>query len=265
MSQLTYGQLAVKPVVAALLERALWFANASELEHAAAFYRAAVAADLTPASRLIYGVFLADREREVAARIQLLEAWEMAKRAGDSLSRALACHNLAALHRRQGQPLVAKSYQQLAIAACLDLGPTAMLPEYILSGVALDLVECEPVVAEDLLNAVTLDEEESVSGWLNRGVLAYRRGAARAALRWFHRAFEKAQSLADYNTCAAALTNLAHLKREQGHWATADECLALAQKIHEQAERPREVLRQSHYRRELRPGLVLLATIPEWN
>ncbi len=257
--------VAVKPVVVAMLERAERFARAGELEHAASFFRAAVAADTTPVARVAYGVFLVAREREIAGRNQLLEAWEMAKRSGDGRARAIVCHNLAALHRRMGQTSAAESYQQLAIRASLDADPCGQLPGYVLSGRALDLASREPEVAEDLFISAGTETQESVAADLNRGVLAYRRGAIEDSRKLLHAAFEAAQSSEDYETCAAALTNLAHLKREQGHWSTADECLALAQRIHERAGRSRSTLRQMQYRRELKRGLVLLGGHPEWN
>lgn len=257
--------LTPKPVVIGLLERAERFAIDGQHDHASAFYRAAVAADLTPAAHIAYGVYLADCEREVTARTHLTEAWEMAKRLGDANCCVLACHNLAALCRRQEQHAAADSYQQQAIRAHLEAAPLAPLPEFILAGRALDLASCESVAAEKLLRAAQADRLEDAAALLNAGVIAFRQDRESLAMERFYAAFEIAQSQKDLSTCAAVLTNIAHLQRDRGRWSIADECLALAEKIDRDASRPRSALRQTNYRRELARGLAMLDADPSWN
>jgi hypothetical protein len=254
-----------KPVVIALLQRADRFAVEGQHDHATAFFRAAVAADLTPVAHLAYGVFLADCEREVAARNHLVEAWEMAKRLELPQVRALACHNLAALHRRMGQPAAASSFQQQAIRAQLDADSLETLPAYLIAGRALDLAARESVAAEKLLVAAQMFAGEEIVALLNAGVIAYRQERESLALERFYAAFELAQSERDLNACAIVLTNIAHLQRERGRWSIADECLALAEKIDLEAGRPRSVLQLKAYRRELARGLAMLAADPSWN
>ena len=265
MGTTNLSSLSPKPVVIALLERAERFAGDGESDHAAAFFRAAVAADLTPVARIAYGVFLADCERVVAARSQLLEAWEMAKRQDDPAARALACHNLAAVYRRMGISTAADSFQQQAIRAGLDADALALLPAYVIAGRALDWVARESVAAEKLLIAAQDDPREAVSARLNTGVIAYRQGRESLALERFYAAFEIAQTERDLNACAVLLTNIAHLQRDRGRWRIADECLGLAEKIDLEASRPRSALRVLSYRRELTRGLAMLAADPSWN
>jgi tetratricopeptide (TPR) repeat protein len=254
-----------KPVVFALLEKAERFAGNRECDHAAAFFRAAVAADVTPVARIAYGAFLADCERLVAARYQLLEAWEMAKRMGNPAARALACHNLAAVYRRLGVSTAADSFQQQAIRAQLEVDPLEPLPAFVIAGRALDWTARESVAAEKLLIAAQSDPCEEVSALLNSGVIAYRQGREALALERFYSAFEIAQAERDLTACAVLLTNIAHLQRDRGRWSTADECLALAEKIDLDASRPRSALRVKSYRRELVRGLAMLAADPSWN
>lgn|GEM_PF-5681659 len=259
------SSLTPKPVVVALLGRAEQFAAEGQADHASAFFRAAVAADLTPLAHMAYGVFLADCEREVASRTHLTEAWEMAKRLGLPEFRALACHNLAALHRRMGQLAAADSFQQQAIRAQLDIDPLEPLPAFLLAGRALDLVARESVAAEKLLRAAQMDASEATAALVNSGVIAYRQERETVAMERFYAAFEIAQSQKDLTACAAVLSNIAHLQRERGRWSTADECLALAEKIDLDASRPRSALRRKAFRRELVRGLNMLGADPSWN
>lgn len=261
----TSDSVALKPVVVALLERAEKFADDLEPDHAAAFFRAAVAADATPVSRISYGVFLANCEREVAARNQLTEAWELAKRLGLGGLQALACHNLAALHRRMGQPLIASGFQQLAIRAQLDSSDHEPLPAYLIAGRALDLASRESVAAERLWTAAQVDPLESAVALQNRAVVCYRQGRESRALEQLQSAFDVAMGRHDLEACAAILTNLSHLERQRGRWSVADECLALAERIEQEASRPRSTLRVKAFRRELVRGLAMLAADPSWN
>lgn len=261
----TSDTVRLKPVVVALLERAERFALDHEPDHASAFFRAAVAADLTPVSRIAYGVFLADCEREVAARNQLNEAWEMAKQQESCSLRALACHNLAALHRRMGQPLVADGFQQLAIRAQLENSDCEPLPAYLIAGRALDLAARESVAAERLWAAASVDSAESATAQLNMAVVSYRQGRESRALKQLQTAFEIAQGRHDLDECSAILLNLSHLERQRGRWSVADECLALAERIEHEASRPRSTLRVKAFRRELARGLAMLAADPSWN
>ena len=265
MGTTNLASLSPKPVVIALLERAERFAGDGECDHAAAFFRAAVAADVTPAARIAYGAFLAGCERLVAARHQLIEAWEMAKRLEDPTTRALACHNLAAVYRQMGISTAADSFQQQAIRAQLEVDPLEPLPAFVIAGRALDLAVRESVAAEKLLNAAQTDPSETVSALLNMGVIAYRQGRESLALERLYAAFEIAQSERDLNACAVLLTNIAHLQRDRGRWSTADECLAVAEKIDLEASRPRSALRVKSYRRELARGLAMLSADPSWN
>ena len=257
--------LSPKPVVVALLERAERFADDGQIDHASAFFRAAVAADLTPVAHIAYGVFLADCEREVAARNQMTEAWEMAKRLGLPAARALACHNLAAIYRRMGVTTAADSFQQLAIRAQLEAEPLEPLPAFVIAGRALDLAARESVAAERLFRAAQTDPREEIAAILNTGVLAYRQGRETLAMERFYAGFEIAQTTRDLNACAVLLTNIAHLQRDRGRWSIADECLALAEKIDLEAGRPRSALRVKAFRQELARGLAMLAADPSWN
>ncbi len=265
MGSTFHPSLCLKPVVVALLERAERFASDCQHDHAAAFFRAAVAADLTPVARIAYGVFLADCERIVAARYQLTEAWEMAKRLGNPTATALACHNLAAVYRRMGISTAADSFQQQAIRAQLEVDSLLPLPAFILAGRALDLAAQESYAAEKLLRAAQGDRREEVSSQLNAGVIAFRQGRESLAMRRFYAAFEIAQSQQELTACAVLLTNIAHLHRDRGQWRKADECLALAESIDLEAGRPRSVLRVKSYRRELARGLAMLSADPSWN
>lgn len=259
------SSLTPQPVVIALLERAERFAADAQHDHASAFFRAAVAADQTPVAHIAYGVYLADCEREVSARAHLLDAWEMAKRLGDWKTRALACHNLAALFRRQGQLAAADSFQQQAIRAQLDADPGEPFPVFLLAGRALDLASRESVAAEKLLRAAHVDPAEAAAAQLNAGVIANRQDREALAMERFYAAFDVAQSQKDLPTCAAILTSIAHLQRDRGRWSIADECLALAEKIDREANRHRSVERLASYRRELARGLAMLAADPSWN
>ena len=265
MSSTPLSMLTPKPVVVALIERAERFACDGQIDHATAFFRAAVAADITPMAHIAYGVFLADCEREVAARNQLTEAWEMSKRLGLPAARALACHNLAALYRRRGASTAADSFQQQAIRAQLEANPLEPLPAFLLAGRALDLVARESVAAERLLLAAQSDAIEEVAATLNAGVIAYRQGRESLALERFYAAFEIAQTERDLHASAVLLMNIAHLQRDRGRWRIADECLAVAEKIDHEAGRPRSALRVTSYRRELARGLAMLAADPSWN
>ena len=172
----------IKPVVRALLEKAEWFSTQGEPEHATAFFRAAVAADSTGIARISYGVFLADTEREVAARKQLEEAWECGKRGNYWDLCALACHNLAALHRRIGQSVLANSYQQQALSAWMRLDSVASLPAFLLAGRAHDLVSGESVCADRLWSGCQHDEVEGAAALLNRAVVMHRQGRDRKSV-----------------------------------------------------------------------------------
>ncbi len=265
MGTTNFSSLTPQPVVVALLERAERFAADGQHDHASAFFRAAVAADQTPVAHIAYGVYLADCEREVTARTHFTEAWEMAKRLGDWKTRGLACHNLAALCRRQGQIAAADSFQQQSIRAQLEADPLEEFPVFILAGRALDLASRESVAAEKLMRAAQSDPQEEAAALLNSGVIAFRQERESLAMQRFYAAFEVAQSQKDLPTCAAILTNIAHLQRDRGHWSIADECLALAEKIDRDASRPRSAQRLTNYRRELARGLAMLDADPSWN
>jgi Tfp pilus assembly protein PilF len=257
--------LTPQPVVVALLERAERFAVDGQHDHASAFFRAAVAADQSPVAHIAYGVYLADCEREVSARAHLTEAWEMAKQLDDWKTRVLACHNLAALCRRQGQIAAADSFQQQAIRAQLEADPLEPFPAFVLAGRALDLASRESVASEKLMRAALEDPVEEATALLNAGVIAFRQDRESLAMERFYAAFEIAQSQKDLPACAAILTNIAHLQRDRGRWSIADECLALAEKIDNEANRTRSALRLTNYRRELARGLALLDADPSWN
>ena len=259
------SSLTPQPVVVALLERAERFAVEGQHDHASAFFRAAVAVDQTPVAHIAYGVYLADCEHEILAHTHLTDAWEMAKRLGDWKTRTLACHNLAALFRRQGQFAAADSFQQQAISAQLEADPVGPFPVFLLAGRALDLASREPMVAEKLLRAAQADPDEAAAAQLNAGVIANRQDRESLAMERFYAAFEVAQSQKDLPACAAILANIAHLQRDRGRWNIADECLTLAEKIDCEANRHRSAERLASYRQELARGLAILNTDPSWN
>lgn len=265
MSTANIPSLMPNSVVIALLKRAERFVVDGQHDHASAFFRAAVAADQSPVAHIAYAVYLADSEREDLASTHLTEAWEMAKQLGDWKTRALACHNLAALCRRQGQFAAADSFQQQAIRAQLNAEPGEPFPVFLLAGRALDVAGRESVTAEKLLRATQADPLEEATALLNRGVIAFHQDRESLAMERFYAAFNIAQSQKDLPTCAAILTNVAHLQRDRGRWSIADECLALAEKINSDAKRPLSAQLQASYRRELARGLAMLDADPSWN
>lgn len=255
----------VRPVVSILLERADQFVANGEIEHACSFYRAAIAADQTAIARIAYGAFLADAEREVAARKQLEEAWDTAKLLNDSASCALACHNLASLYRRQGQAVIAESYQQQALRAWMDQGPEKPIPAWLISGRAHDLIERDSVNADRLWRIAQSEKEEASTALMNRAVMAHRNAQDQQARNMLREAFAVAEERRELAACAAILQNLAELEMQSGRWTIADECLKVAEQIEIQASRQRSVHQIREMRNALKRGLAMLATDPSWN
>jgi len=118
------------------------------------------------------------------------------------------------------------------------------------------------VAAERLWTAAQVDPQESAAALQNQAVVSYRQGRESRALQQLQGAFDIAMGRHDLDACAAILTNLSHLERQRGRWSIADECLALAERIEQEASRPRSTLRVQAFRRELVRGLAMLAADP---
>lgn len=265
MSEATPLSIRPRTVVISLLTRADRFADDGQIDHAAAFYRAAVAADQTPIARIAYACFLADCEREVLARTHLIEAWELSKRLRLPEVAALACHNLAALSRRQGHTAAADSYQQQAIRAALEVDTVSLLPPYLVAGRGLDLIKNESAVADRLLCATRHDLPEEIAALHNSGVIASRQGRDSLAIERLYAAFDRAEKAKDLTACAAILVTIAQVQRDRGRWSVASECLQLAESIDRHAGRIGRANSLQKMREELAQGLGFLSVDPNWN
>lgn len=103
MSCSSLGISPSRPVIRELRNRAVSYAEQGAYEAAVTFFRAAVAVDPSPVSRLTFAVFLFENGEIAEAEVELRTCWNDARRLSDSRLAALAAHNLSVLCRHEGQ------------------------------------------------------------------------------------------------------------------------------------------------------------------
>lgn len=103
MSCSSQGISPSRPVVRELRDRAVSYAEQGAYEAAVTFFRAAVAVDPSPVSRLTFAVFLFENGEIAEAEIELRTCWNEARRLSDPRLAALAAYNLSVLCRYEGR------------------------------------------------------------------------------------------------------------------------------------------------------------------
>lgn len=266
------GFYRLRPVVDSLLQRAHQHAAAGELSHADSFFSAAIAADESPTSIIAYGTYLSELGELTEAVLQLQQGWELAKRQHDASRRAWACQALAATYRSLGQTLDAQQFQQLAIAAELEVDlelASASLSEETLLGSATDWVQTgETTAAEALLTSCCrADSNAEIKGaaQLRFGEIALQRNQLGKALQHFQAAEQQFRAAQDQSGVSHALESIGIVLLMGAEWATARESLDLASRIARHLghrHRVRHIARQITC---LDRALSLLATDPLLN
>jgi hypothetical protein len=106
-----------------LLAHAEAFVQKREWEAADRFFRSAVGKDETAASRIAFGVYLADRERFNESIVVLTPVLD----GTDRFAIGVVCHNLAAIYRNLGEMDLARRFQWRATLLQPDLGTDDLL------------------------------------------------------------------------------------------------------------------------------------------
>ena len=270
----------LRPVVGALIDQAENRAAAGDFEQADSLFRAAVAADVTATARIAYGIHLFEQDQEEAAEIQLREGWDAARRNGCRIGRAIACSNLALLYLERGDLILAKQFEQQALAAWFeeqpeetaadsdtsDSGASRYLPTWLRRLVATGWFAIgEEEAAARLLTSDRTDSPESAEEWFDAGVLAEQQGQIANALKALDRSLEAARRCDDTFGEAACLERLAALWRKSGHWRRADRALQAAEEIHVRCRRFRARHRCQSARTRLAAPLLMMNTDPGLN
>ncbi len=223
-------------LVRLLVERAERLAHLGRWVDARALFTAAMTADPTPAARIAFGVFLADRDFAEEAISQLMQAWEEAKLREMPEARAICCQNLSALYRRQGNIPLAIQFQQLATAAEMEshrFREDASLSCPLLTSSAGLLSDCDELdAALRLLRAaeVTSGGDQPIRATIeaNLGVTLARMGRTGQALQRLVRAQRLHRESGDLAGCAHDLVNIGHLLQARARRVEAHRCFRLA-------------------------------------
>lgn len=117
MSCSSLGNSLSRPVVRELRDRAVSYAEQGAYEAALTFFRAVVAVDPSPVSRLTFAVFLFENGEIAEAETELRTCWNDARRLSDPRLAALAAHNLSVLCRHEGQRATKESGRDRRIEA----------------------------------------------------------------------------------------------------------------------------------------------------
>lgn len=260
-----------RPVVDTLLLRAAEFAARGEVTHADSFFAAAVAADDSPVAELAWTAQLLELGELSEALSHATRGWEIAKAQQNVAGRAWACQLLATLAREQGDTVQAQQFQQLAIAAELELISSDLDQELSVEsrlGCSTDwaeqgeLTDARALLQSCMHDAVTTDV---ATAQMNLGVLSLRDGDLATALRWLEQSYAQFRELEDLTGMSRSLEALGHALRAAGRWHEAREALYLSNRIaHELGQRHR-ARRVAPAIRELDRALALLQQDPSLN
>lgn len=247
---------ASRPTVDALLDRAGEFAAEGNLTHADSFFLAAIAADTGPVATLRYGAHLLRLGELDEAWTVCQRGWELAKFDQTLAAQALACRLLSEIAHERRDSLVAQQYQQLAIAAELNVVESdldaSLSVDLRMSQVRAWTDAGEFEAASRLLTScVSDDDANTAEAVLQQGHLTARQGKDEAAIALYRRAHEFFRDRDDLDGAGRSMEALGYALYRVGAWPEAREALHLANRIAHQ-------LGQRHRARQIAPNLLKL-------
>jgi hypothetical protein len=218
-----------------LLERAEFAASQRDWVVADGRFRDAVSVDITPASRIAYGVRLAERERYFDA----ISIFTPILDGQDLVAIGIVCHNLAAIYREIGDLDLARRFQWRATLQQVDLGTEELL------GMASDALESNhPAVAESLIVAacaMTDDETghiEDADLMATLGLVNATLKSTKQGLRNLFAAYHQHRSVHDFRGMGIDLLNMATLFGGIDRYRAERACLVRALQCFQQASAP---------------------------
>lgn len=156
----------VSAVVRQLLVRASTCAAAGLLPLSRIYFRAAMAADDTPVSRIVWGEFLLAYDSSSTAISELLSAWEESKRTGCPILTSSCCRLLSLAYRQAENVELSAAFHQRAVSAALDaieLGASFEQFSQVFAAV---------IESPDSGMRGPLAPVESIESWIHRGLAA---------------------------------------------------------------------------------------------
>lgn len=218
------------------------FAGLRDWRSAEETYRKALALDASPATRIAYGVFLAEQEK-------YFEAISIFTPVLDGTNRtaiAIVCHNLAAIYREVGDPDLARRFQWRATLMQDSADENDLL------GMANDaLAAGHHEVAESLVMTACEIKDGAIENCTDGDLiattgLAYAaEGSTKEALTTLFTAYRRHQAAKDYRGMGTDLMNMSDLFGELGRHRTERTCLLRAIRCFENAPAPIS-LRNAH-------------------
>ena len=198
-------------------------------------FRQAVSLDVTPSSRIAYGVCLAAQERyfeSISIFMPVLEGT-------DRTAIGIVCHNLAVIYREIGDYDLARRFQWRATLLQDDSTSEDLL------GLANDaLLSGHPEAAGSLVAAMCemdgSDLDDSADGDLiaTTALVKAKLHLTRDGLTMLFAAYRRHQSVDDYRGMGADLMNMAMLFAELNRYAAERVCLVRAIRCFEQVPAP---------------------------
>ncbi len=219
-------------LVRALVERAETEQQQGNFSAARASLASAAVVDLSPWSTYQLGLLFAESGRFQEAIGQLELAWNHAKTLGSARWRAICCHALAEIYRRQGWEDLADRHRQWAYRAELEAGELLLPEPWFQDTARRAMLFGELDRAEQLLRLALRAAAGDSSAMLhNLAVVQYRQGRWAQAIRTFTKAFSRARSAKDLPGCARAVLNIGHVLQSQEKWAKASVCFCHARRL----------------------------------
>jgi len=201
-----------------LLQDAAHAAEKGRFDEARARYASAVERDLTGTSLSELGHFFWRTGRLVEAAETFGRLLALAERTHDETLRAVACNNLAAVHREAGNAALALAYQQRSWDAeqhAAEIGHRDCETGCDFGNRANDAILAGDLAYAERLLRLSLRWElkngtkaGAADDWGNLGVIALLRGHSRRALYCLHRALRLHRSLGDHRGIGCDLLHL---------------------------------------------------------
>ena len=274
-------------IVEELLELANRLAEDGAWWESRAAFCAAVAADETPVSRLLFAGFLADSGKYDEAHGHLTAAWERSKAIGSAEFRAICCESLATFHRQQGAADQAARYQQRAIRAWCDVeSREGCLPVSVFRGLSWDslhrgeVAEARGWLVYGLRNAAvndsveTLEFQESAnegdefdrgeSAWILANIALWE-GELQSRRQYLAGAYRSFCNQGDHAGCAAVLMELGRSLLDRSDWTSAGRCFEQAGKLQSRLGNSAAEKECRHWERHSLRWAALEFGDPQWN
>lgn len=256
-----------------LVERAESLATRGRWSDARALFSAAITADPSPAARISFGVFLAERNMDDEAILQLEQAWEEAKLRNRADLRAICCQNLSNIYRRRENTTLATQFQQLATAAEMEteqFHTEASLSSGMLTCSAnrfSDDSELEPAMSLFAGAARTCGNDLPARATIeaNTGVTLARMHRTGLALQRLVKAHRLHRDAGDLAGCAHDLLNIGHLLQARSRHVEAHRCFRLAAELFTRLESTVQADASTQFALEALRVKSIESCNPAWN